>query len=42
VGRATGSRVSKRGTIMGDVLFLLLTVGFFALSWLFLRLCERV
>jgi hypothetical protein len=27
---------------MGDVLFLLLTVGFFALSWLFLRLCDRV
>jgi hypothetical protein len=27
---------------MGDVLFLLLTVGFFALSWVFVRLCERV
>jgi len=27
---------------MGDVVFLLLTVAFFALSGLFLRLCERV
>jgi hypothetical protein len=35
-------RVSERRPAMGDVLFLLLTVGFFALSWLFVRLCERV
>jgi hypothetical protein len=34
--------LSERRPAMGDVLFLLLTVGFFALSWLFLRLCERV
>jgi len=27
---------------MGDALFVGLAVGFFALSWLFLRLCDRV
>jgi hypothetical protein len=39
---ARPARVNERRPAMGDVLFLLLTVGFFALSWLFLRLCERV
>jgi hypothetical protein len=30
------------GIEMGDVVFIGLSVGFFALSWLFIRLCERV
>jgi len=27
---------------MGDVLYLGITVGFFLLTWAFVRLCERV
>jgi len=27
---------------MGDILYLGLAVGFFALTWAFLELCERV
>jgi hypothetical protein len=41
-GGARDTRVSRRRVAMGDVVFVLLAVGFFALSWLFLRLCERV
>ncbi len=28
--------------VMGDVLYLGLTVGFFLLTWAFVTLCERV
>jgi hypothetical protein len=28
--------------VMGDLLYLGLTVGFFALTWAFVKLCERV
>jgi hypothetical protein len=41
-GEARDRRASERGPAMGDVVFVLLSVGFFALSWLFVRLCERV
>jgi len=27
---------------MGDLVFIGLSIGFFLLTWLFLRLCERV
>jgi hypothetical protein len=30
------------GAVMGDVLFIALTVVFFWLSWLLVRLCERL
>jgi hypothetical protein len=41
-GEKRDRRASERGPAMGDVVFVLLSVGFFALSWLFVRLCERV
>jgi hypothetical protein len=28
--------------VMGDMLYLGITVGFFLLTWAFVRLCERV
>jgi hypothetical protein len=28
--------------IMGDLVYVAVTVGFFALTWAFVRLCERV
>jgi hypothetical protein len=28
--------------VLGDVVFLLITVAFFALAWLLVRLCERI
>jgi hypothetical protein len=31
-----------RRCVMGDVLFLGLTVGFFVLTWALVKLCERV
>jgi hypothetical protein len=34
-------RVPRR-CVMADVWYLGLTVGFFALTWAFLKLCERV
>jgi hypothetical protein len=34
--------VSERREAMGDVLFLGLVVGFFALSWAFIALCDRL
>jgi hypothetical protein len=34
--------VAAGGVAMGDVIFIGLAVGFFVLSWLFLRLCDRV
>jgi hypothetical protein len=37
-----GKREQTEGCLMGDVLYLGLAVGFFALSWGLLRLCDRL
>jgi hypothetical protein len=35
-------RDTEKGGAMNDVIYLGLALGFFALSWAFIRLCDRL
>ena len=35
-------RRTVRRDVMADIVYVAVTVGFFALSWLLIRLCERL
>jgi hypothetical protein len=42
VGRLVGKEARRRPSNMADILYLGVTVAFFWLSWLLVRLCERL